>query len=88
VAEEGVSSVTRVSDGVINVRINKTLVSTSQAACFPEVQPATDDELVIINGRCHSTIDFRFYIYVFSVAENKWERADRPFFAAMFGEEA
>ena len=61
------------------------LTSTALAACFPQAQPASNDELVIINGRCVSTSKFRFYIYSYSVAENKWARADRSFYAAMFG---
>lgn len=83
---EGVDSVSRISTGVVEVKLNSgTLSSTDLAACFPMAQPASDSELVIVNGRAHSTTKFRFYIYVFSVAENKWYRDDRPFFATMFG---
>lgn len=86
VASHGVDSVSRISTGVIEVTLSGgTLSSASLAACFPQAQPATDGELIVINGRCHSTTKFRFYIYRFSVSENKWDRDDRPFFAAMFG---
>jgi hypothetical protein len=85
----GVASVSRISAGVVEVTLDGlTLSSTSLAACFPQVQPASADELVIIAGRAHSTTTFRFYLYVYSVAENKWTRDDRPFFAAMFGRPA
>lgn len=85
-AAHGVDTVTRISTGVVEVKLSGgTLSSTSLAACFAEAQPASDDELVIVNGRAHTTTEFRFYIYVFSVAENKWYRDDRPFFASMFG---
>lgn len=83
---EGVDSVSRISTGVIEVTLSGgTLSSTNLAACFPQAQPASDDEIIVINGRAHSTKKFRFYIYRFSVSENKWDRDDRPFFAAMFG---
>jgi len=82
----GVSSVSRISAGVVEVTLSSTLSSTDLAACFPQAQPATEDELVIVNGRCTSTTKFRFYIYVYSVAENKWSRDDRPFTAVMFGQ--
>ncbi|HEY0882162.1 MAG TPA: hypothetical protein VGD87_11555 [Archangium sp.] len=86
---EGVDSVSRISEGVINVRLSSvTLSSTSLAACFAQAQPNNNNELVIINGRCHSTIDFRFYVYVYSSSESLWQRADRAFFAAMFGRPA
>jgi hypothetical protein len=68
------------------VTINDTLSSTDLAACFAQAQPASADELVIVNGRCTSTTKFRFYIYVYSVAENKWTRDDRSFTAAFFGQ--
>lgn len=82
---EGVSAVALVSTGVVEVTIRNTLSSTSAAACFPQAQPASDGEIIVINGRCHSTSKFRFYIYRYSISENKWDRADRPFFAAMYG---
>lgn len=82
---EGVAGVSLVSTGVVEVTIRDTLSSTSAAACFPQAQPASDGEIIVINGRCHSTTKFRFYIYRYSIAENKWDRADRPFFAAMYG---
>lgn len=88
VVSQGVTSVSRISAGVVEVTISKTLSSTALAACFPQAQPASADELVIINGRCTATNKFRFYIYVYSVAENKWTRDDRSFSAPMFGRPA
>jgi len=85
VASKGVVSVTRVSAGIVDVVIDSTLSGVTVAACFPRAQPATADELVIVNGRCTATTTFRFYIYVYSVAENKWTRDDRTFSAPMFG---
>lgn len=85
VSSEGVSSVSRVSAGVVEVTISTALTSTTLAACFPQAQPASADELVIVNGRCTSTMKFTFYIYVYSVSENKWTRDDRSFSVAMFG---
>jgi hypothetical protein len=85
VVTQGVTSVSRISAGVVEVTIDATLSSTDLAACFPQAQPASADELVIINGRCTATNKFRFYIYVYSVAENKWTRDDRSFSAVMFG---
>lgn len=81
----GVTSVSRISSGVIEVTLDFTLSSTNAAACFAQAQPATADELVIICGRCTSTTKFRFYQYVYSVAEDKWDRGERPFCAVMFG---
>ena len=81
----GADSPTYVSTGVVEVKISTTLSSTNLAACFCSAQPASDDELVIINGRCTATNKFRFYIYGYSVAENQWDRVDRPFFASFFG---
>jgi len=83
--DKGVSAVSRVSTGVIEVTIAATLGSTNLAACFAQAQPSSENELVLINGYCTSTTKFRFYVYVYSVAENKWDRADRPFSAVMFG---
>ena len=83
--DTGVASVSRVSTGVVEVTINDTLTSTNNAACFCQAQVSSIDELVIVNGYCTSTTKFRFYIYVYSVAENKWSRDDRPFTAVMFG---
>lgn len=85
---DGVLSVERLSVGVVRVKIDYTLSSTSLAACFPQAQPAAADELVIINGYCNATNEFTFYIYSYSVSEDKWARADRPFFASMFGQPA
>lgn len=86
VDSEGVSSVTRLSAGVVRVRVNYTLSSTNLAACFPRAQPNSADELVIVNGRCTATNEFTFYIYVYSVSENNWTRDDRAFSAVMFGD--
>lgn len=88
VFSKGVSSVSTSGTGIVEVTISTTLASTNAAACFPQAQPASADELVIVCGRCTATTKFTFYIYVYSVAENKWSRADRPFWAAMFGDAA
>lgn len=84
---EGVSSVTRLSTGVVEVLMSDTYAATTDMACFPEVQPGTLDDLCIINGRGFAsgagTSAFRFYIYAYS--GGNWARADRSFFAAMFG---
>lgn len=85
VVSKGVASVSRISAGVVEVTLSTAISSTALAACFPQAQPATADELVIVNGRCTSTTKFRFYIYVYSVSENKWTRDDRSFYAPMFG---
>lgn len=75
-----------VSAGIVEVTLTEyTLSSTSLAACFCQAQPTDENTLVIISGRCTSTTKFRFYTYVYSVAENKWSRGDYPFFATMFG---
>ena len=85
----GVGSVSRISAGVVEVTISGfTFGSTNLAACFCQAQQDGADELVIVTGRCHSTTKFRFYIYVYSVSENKWSRDDRAFYATMFGEPA
>jgi hypothetical protein len=51
------------------------------------VQPATPNELCVINGAGFGTgagtSKFRFYIYAFD--GTNWARADRTFSAAMFG---
>jgi len=85
--EQGVASVAAVSTGVVEVTMDDNFTSTNTMACFPEVQPATTEELVIINGRGFATgagtSTFRFYIYAFDGVN--WARADRSFFASMFG---
>lgn len=84
---EKVASVARISQGVVEVVMSDNFTSTNTMACFPEVQPATTAELVIINGRGFATgagtSAFRFYIYAFD--GTNWNRADRTFSAAMFG---
>lgn len=85
VASHGVDSVSRISAGVIEVKLPKAFGSSNLAACFPQLQPSSTGEIAIVNGYYYASATFRFYIYVFSVAENKWARDDRPFFAAMFG---
>ena len=88
-ADEGVNAgaCTRESQGVYQIKMDANFTSTNTMACFPEVQPATPNELVIINGRGFNTgagtSAFRFYIYAYS--GGNWARADRTFFASMFG---
>lgn len=85
--ERNLASVTGLSTGVVEVVMDANFTSTNNMACFPEVQPATPEELVIVNGRGFATgagtSAFRFYIYAFDGAN--WARADRSFFASMFG---
>lgn len=85
--ERNLTSVTGLSTGVVEVVMDANFTSTNNMACFPEVQPATPEELVIINGRGFATgagtSAFRFYIYAFD--GTNWARADRSFFASMFG---
>jgi len=83
-ASHGVSSVSRTSAGIVVVTVSSTMSSTNNAACFPEGQPTSVDDLVIVNGRATSTTTFTFYLYGYSVAENKWTRQDRTFFVPMF----
>lgn len=85
VVSHRVKAVTRISTGVVEVEVDKPFASTSHAACFCQVQPSSVDELVLINGYYTAAAKFRFYIYVYSIAENKWARDDRSFTAAMFG---
>lgn len=86
-ADQGVASVSRISQGVVEVVMDANFTSTDSMACFPEVQCATPEELCIINGRGFATgagtSAFRFYIYAFD--GTNWGRADRTFSAAMFG---
>lgn len=88
-ADEGVNSggSSRISQGVYEIKMDGNFSSTNTMACFPEVQPSTPNELVIINGRGFATGSgtsaFRFYIYAYS--GGNWARADRTFFASMFG---
>lgn len=86
-AEEGVASVATTSTGVCTLTMDGNFSSTDSMACFPEVQPATPNELCIINGRGFNTgagtSTFRFYIYAYS--GGNWARADRSFFVPMFG---
>lgn len=82
----GVASVARISVGVVEVSLSSAFASTDLAACFAQAQPVSADELVVVNGRCTTTTKFRFYIYSFSVSENKWMRDDRPFTAVFFGQ--
>ena len=89
VAKKNVKSgdCSRVSAGVFEIVMDDDFTATTTMACFPEVQPATPGELVIINGRGFATgagtSAFRFYIYAYD--GTNWARADRSFFAAMFG---
>lgn len=89
IVSKGVGSVSRISAGVVEVTLSEyTFSSANLAACFASAQPTDENELVIINGRATSTSKFRFYIYVYSVAEGKWDRGDRAFYASMFGRPA
>jgi hypothetical protein len=85
--EEGVASVTRSSLGVVQLTMDANFTSTNTMACFPDVQPATPNELVVINGRGFGTgagtSTFRFYIYAYD--GTNWARVDRSFSAVMFG---
>jgi hypothetical protein len=85
--EEGVASVSRQSIGVAQLTMDANFTSTNTMAVFPDVQPATPGELVIINGRGFATgagtSTFRFYIYAYD--GTNWDRADRSFSAVMFG---
>jgi len=86
---KGVGAVTWISTGVVEVTLNEyTLSSVDLAACFCQAQQDGVDELVIVNGRCTTTAKFRFYIYAYSVSENKWSVANRSFYASMFGRPA
>lgn len=82
-ASAGVSSVSKISTGVVEVTMSDTYSATTLMACFPEAQPATPNELAITNGKPHSTTKFRFYTYAFD--GTNWGFADRSFAAAMFG---
>lgn len=80
---EGVAGITRDSLGITTLTMSDTYAAQTGMACFPEAIPTDANELVIINGRAHSTTQFRFCTYVYS--GGNWARADRSFFAAMFG---
>ena len=87
---EGIAAVTRISSAVVEVEIDGGLnASLNYGACFAQCQLASDDEIMNINGRLHSVTasksKFRFYLYNFNVAERKWDRGERPFFAVMYG---
>jgi hypothetical protein len=86
-AKNGVASVSRISLGVVQVTMDDNFTNPATMACFPEGQPASKDELIIINGRGFNTgagtSTFRFYIYAYS--GGNWSRVDRSFFAPMFG---
>lgn len=86
-ADDGCASISRISQGVVEIVMDGNFSAATTMACFPEVQPSTTSEMVIINGRGFATgagtSAFRFYIYAYS--GGNWARADRSFFAAMFG---
>lgn len=85
--EDGVFSVTKSSTGVVELIMDGNFPSTNTMACFPEIQPATTEQLCIINGRGFATglgtSAFRFYLYGYS--GGNWGRVDQSFFAAMYG---
>lgn len=84
---ENVTAITYVGTGIVELTLGVDLAATTGMACFPEAQPSSVDELVIVNGRGFGAgagvTKFRFYIYAYSAGT--WARADRPFFASMFG---
>lgn len=88
-AQQGVktASSSRISQGVYEIVMDDNFSALTTMACFPEVQPSTTSELCIINGRGFATgagtSTFRFYIYAYS--GGNWSRADRTFFASMYG---
>lgn len=93
IVSRGTGGLSRISTGVVEVTLSEyDLASTDLAACFCQAQPTSENELIIVNGRCHAagagSTTFRFYVYAYSVAENKWSREDRAFFAIMFGRPA
>lgn len=83
VESDRVSSVSKISTGVVEVTMADTYFLTALMACFPEAQPATTSELVVCNGRGFSTSTFRFYLYAFD--GTNWARADRSFASSFFG---
>lgn len=83
---EGIKALSYVSLGVVELETDATFALQNKMACFCEAQPGTADEIVVVNGRGFATNKFRFYIYRYSTTLTGWERVDRPFFAAMFGE--
>ncbi len=85
--KDGCASISRISQGVVEIIMDGNFSATTTMACFPEPQGSSAGELVITNGRGFATgagsSAFRFYTYAY--AGGNWARADRSFFAAMFG---
>jgi len=88
-ASERVASVSNPggATGVVELVMSDNFSATTTMACFPEVQPATVNEIAIVNGRGFATgagtSAFRFYIYAFDGVN--WDYANRSFFVAMYG---
>lgn len=83
---DGVESIERISAGVVEVTTVLDLSSTNLGVCFPQGIPNDDFETVIINGRNTNIRTWRFYIYRFDPVELLWERVDRAFSFAIFGD--
>lgn len=88
-ASQGVSTISRVSLGVIEVTLTGTMTALTTMSCFVEGQPSAASELIVVNGKAFSTgagtTKFRFYCYLYDLLGPGWTRVDRPFFAVMFG---
>jgi hypothetical protein len=85
VASEGIDSITYGGAGVVTLTLSRTMASVNQIAVFPEVQPASGDDLVIVNARALSSSTVRLYTYAFD--GTNWGRDNRSLFCAVFGEE-
>jgi hypothetical protein len=85
VASEGIDSISYGGAGIVTLTLSRALASTNHVAVFPEAQPASGDELVIVNARAISTTTVRLYTYVFD--GTNWDRDNRSIFCAIFGEE-
>lgn len=84
---EGVSSISRISTGIVQLTLQVDFTSQTSAACFPEVQPSLTSELAVINGRCNNSGvgTTTFIVYIYAYDGTNWNRADRSFFIPMFG---
>ena len=81
---QGVDSISYVGTGVVELTTTETFASAAHIAVFPQANPATANERVIVNGRGFNTNKVRLYTYAFD--GTNWARADRSLFCAIYGE--
>lgn len=80
-----VSAVTYVSGGVAEITTTTTYSATTAMFAFPEIIPADETELYVINYRPTATNKVRVYMYQYDFTADTWARVNMDFFVSIHG---